>query len=360
MEKLEKAIELNQTINDKIENLDNYFDEIEKPIDNDKSQAMIDKINQGFESKRVQTLNWLDKLYKPIKAVYDFKYLTVGFFVDQVLKIYKPLRYITVPLNKIWLKQYLKDFRKDEYQHDLLDKPGVHFITAGMGGGKSSLAFAKMKDNALLTGKAAYVTTKMEKPKQSRLGYHYVYHRFFELDEFWDNGKQKKKLNFFRFNMIVFDEIFLYMNHRKNKEKSYNETFIPMVNSNVSMRHDGIKTILYLSQQPSMDVQIMNICNYYHEIVGIERGIHYRTWLETGDEKYSYTILRWRIKSYLRTTSESGSKVNIPLGEWVKENNRDYLRDFQSLNLQNRNSDLEMDSKFYNSEWLNKMKRGSK
>lgn len=260
----------------------------------------------------------------------------VEIYNDFVIQFYNLARWTTIPLNKLWILGWLELILSGDGKEPL-DEEGLHYITGLQGSGKSSLMFAKMKDYAHKTGRASYVNTKMEKPKLSVNGY-YVYHRLFSADEFYKDKVAIKQFNTEMFCSIVYDELHFFNNNRMNRSNDYNSTFIPMINDNVLMRHKNIKWVLYSSQFPRNDIQIMTLLKGYHR-VKVKKGIDYRKWLETG--KFEISLLGWRIKSYELEISENNYKLKL-VKRWFKRNNN-YLGDYDTLAMRDVNKDVPID-----------------
>jgi len=253
---------------------------------------------------------------------------------DLLMDHYKKARYLTFPLHWIWiwLWEYLTSYDSDG---ELLNLEGSHYIQALPGGGKSTLQWQKMYDYGKLTGKCSYVTTKMEKVKYDELGQAYLNHIQFELDEFWGKkniddkfGSQLRRFNKDLATAIVIDELHVLNNNRNNRTSEYNATFIPMINSFVTMRHHGIKWILVSSQMPKNDTQIMSILTTYNR-VQIKKGFIYKKWLEDG--KFIRRIKGWIIRTYSVSAENDYLKLE-KRRKWFKTATVDFS-DFESLNM---------------------------
>lgn len=253
---------------------------------------------------------------------------------DFLMDNYKTARYLTIPLHWIWiwLWEYFNDYDGDG---ELLNLEGSHYLQALPGGGKSTLQWQKMYDYGKMTGKCSYVTTKMEKIKFDELGQPYLNHIHFELDEFWGKrekddkfGTQLKRFNKDLATAIVIDELHVLNNNRNNRTSEYNATFIPMINSFVTMRHHGIKWILVSSQMPKNDTQIMSILTTYNR-VQIKKGFVYKKWLEDG--RFIRRIKGWVIKTYSVSAENDYLKLE-KRRKWFKQATVDFS-DFESLNM---------------------------
>lgn len=265
-------------------------------------------------------------------------------FSDFLMEYYKVARYLTIPLHWIWI--YLWHYF-DGYDGniELLDLEGVHYIQALPGGGKSTLQWQKMYDYGKLTGKCSYVTTRMEKVKYDELGQPFVYHYHFDLEEFWGQmneddkfGSQLKYFDNETATAIVIDELHVLNNNRNNRTKEYNRTFIPMINSFVLMRHDGMKWILVSSQMPKNDTQIMSLLKTYNR-VQIKKGFVYSKWLDDG--KFVRRIKGWTIRTYSVAAENDYLKLE-KRKKWFKTATVDFS-DFESLNMAKSQGDIPVD-----------------
>lgn len=268
------------------------------------------------------------KVEKPIKL-----YLKLNYFIWQKLNLI--IRALSFPFNFFWLVFYHK-IQLHKKNYTLLDEPGVHMITGCMGSGKSSSIYYQITQDLKANGKAAYINTALEKPEIDLDGEEYVYNRQFNLNEFFKNGKQIKKFNTLKFDKIVIDEMNYYLNHRLNKSKDYNNILIPFLKQVTNMRHDGIKQIIILTQQPIMDNQLMNVVTYYHQ-VQIKKGLLYKFWLKTGIElKKTFGIKGWNFKTQII----QGGRVeeDKKSSKWfLKYDNKSYILDtFDTLNMKDR------------------------
>lgn len=281
-----------------------------------------------------------DSFYLLINHLIKLVYFIVNFYSDQVMKLYTIARWSTIPTNKLWIIGWFR-YILSQSERDPFDEGGNQYINAPVGGGKSSIMFAKMKDFAKRSGKASYVTTAMEKPKYKNME-RYVYHRVFNLQEFFSEGKQIRNFDTDHFDTIIVDELHLLNNNRKNKEKAYNDIFLPLVNNSILMRHKGIKTILFASQMLKNDIQLMSLLKYYHKVKAV-KGIDYRQWLIDG--KFKITIIGWKVQTYTIEMTDNGFKLHKHKF-WFKKNYPAYLRDFETLAMKDINNDLPKDNIF--------------
>lgn len=276
------------------------------------------------------------KIYKPLNKILKFNFLIWN-------KLNIIFRFLTFPFNYFWIIHYNK-IKLHKNEKTPLHEPGVHLITGCMGSGKSSSVYYYITQELQKTGKGAYINTALEKASIDLDGEEYVYNRQFELEEFFKEGKQLKKFNTLKFDKIVIDEMNYYLNHRLNKTKNYNNILLPLLRQATNMRHDSIKQIIILTQQPNFDNQLMNIVSYYHR-VQIKKGILYYFWLFFGVKlSKTYGVKGWKFE----TQYIQGGRVpeNGKVKKWLlKYKNSSYILDsFDTFNMKNREETKKMET----------------
>lgn len=247
-----------------------------------------------YEKKLISIIVFYRKVILRFIAIIDLFFRTVANLLN---KLYKIARYSTIPLHWLWIFITLRKMVED--QPDFMDLPfnknGAHYWYAKPGEGKSTCVFHKNMEHAYLTGKAAYTTVQMERPRTRRDGTKFVYNQVFDPNELFVEGKQIKAWDK-RFNKVVFEEILTQgFNHRLNNQSSYKDIVIPMIASMSAQRHQGIEIFDFISQLPKTDIQIMQMLTYYHR-PKIKKKFDYVHWLQTG--KFRFTIKGWKIKTY--------------------------------------------------------------
>jgi hypothetical protein len=267
------------------------------------------------------SLNFINK-YEKLLSFYSSFNITSTYsklllaFTDKYEKflIEKSLfaRVSTMPTN-YYLYRMLKKLKKSNVDPLLFN--GVHFITALMGGGKSSLIYDVIEEIRRNTGKSSYVNADFEKIKYDDVAEKsYLHHQKFELTEFFDMSNikkndeetgqikisQKKKFNR-NFDSIVLDEWLSEMNHRNNKKSDYNNIFLALMNMIAHMRHQKMKRIFVLSQMSTTDVQLMTMFSFIHEIQ-VDLDCTYLDWIKTGS--LSKKIKGWWISTYAKPTNK--------------------------------------------------------
>ena len=255
------------------------------------------------------------------------------------------LRTMTRPFNKWWIKLWEDMQKKGEAEY--LDIPGMHLITALQGGGKSSLMFHKSVEYRYRMGKGMYVNTHFEKPYYDDIGgFEYVYNKYFENDEFFRDGKLRKRPNYKLFCGFIFDEEAKFNNHRLNKQKSYNNTFLGRQDLCVGMRHLKCPYILIASQLDKIDNQALGLIKYMHE-VEIDKGVNYQKWLRDGI--FETTILGWNITTY-KFSRTNGYYNKYEIGKWYKPCTVS-MSNFETFGLAEEYDKLDMDMEKERMRW---------
>lgn len=139
--------------------------------------------------------------------------------------------------------------------------PGIHYIDAPSGGGKTlymNYLARKMLDDG------GFMWANIQEFDHSRIF-------TFNVKKVWNNGEQLYRLNNYLephyCKGIIFDEINRMFNRRANREKQYNDIFIPMINSMVTHRHDGFPRIYFIGQNVLLqDTQIQSILKWKHMV----------------------------------------------------------------------------------------------
>lgn len=203
----------------------------------------------------------------------------------------KAMRYLSLPYSLAIPKAYKYFFHNEGSA--LLFKPGVHMVSASVGGGKSLLSFVLAEINREKTGLGSYFTSPVEKPRVTEDGtFKYVYHRYINLDDYYDeNGKKLKKFNTKKYKIIMKDEVHLKFNPRMNNTKEYKKKYIPQQKDEILMRHGGITHIYKFSQYKKLDSQDMQALTYMHEVSTV-KDIPIKDWLETGEFIFRPVMLK--------------------------------------------------------------------
>jgi hypothetical protein len=273
------------------------------------------------------------RIYDYACRFFEFVVCTVTGIIDD---LYRQLRLLTIPFNYfivlIWNWWIIRQTEREP-----LDEIGVHYIQSLPGGGKSSLAKHKADEYMHKTGKSIYITHPFEKPKTDEKGNKYVYHRLVDLKNYYGDRKKLKRFNFKMYYALFIDEFHLLNNNRYNKEKEYNNFFKALLDDLISIRHTGLDRCYILSQLPSNDVQLMGILAYYH-VVKLKKGVNYWRWISNG--RFERVPIKWRIKTY---TLDAESLKKVLYRKWIKLVNMNYLDDFETRAMKNKDNDLPLD-----------------
>ena len=163
-------------------------------------KKFIDSFFNKFDSGVHLLTKLLDAFFHVQKSLMDILsdiiFKTIGLFVEFTKRIYKFFRWSTIPINfiivRVWWLWYI--FRFEDY--DPLRKPGVHYIRALPGGGKSLLGYQLANTIMDETGYSSYISAKLEKPKITPDGkYYYVNHQVIDIKSYYKNGKKVKRFN---------------------------------------------------------------------------------------------------------------------------------------------------------------------
>lgn len=279
-----------------------------------------DKLNPFFTRSEELANNYFEKITNRINK-FDLKNLNREGIHEKIVNNYSRmfLRFVdryeqgfnkiadfgrksTVPIN--W-PYYLYLKLKMKFDSNVLFANGVHFFVALQGGGKSTLAYELIERLRIQSGKGSYVNADFELPQQDPISKEWFqYHNRFTLLDFFDLSIMKdnpeievaqlKKFNRY-FDSIVLDEWLTEMNHRLNRTKDYNNTFLALITMIAHMRHQKIKRIYVLSQIENTDIQLMSMFKYQHEIE-IDLDVSYWNWVKTG--MMTKHIQGWHVWTY--------------------------------------------------------------
>lgn len=325
---------------------DNYIKNIE--IRYKKRAILFFKYIEYIEKKLNLFNNFIENSLNKLKSIfYKISKISALFIIISKAIWENPIinaliRYTTYPFNYFWIKHY-HSIHVKKGEHTFLDEPGVHMVVGSMGAGKSSSVFYNIMNDLNNTGKGSYINTQLEKAKKDFDNEEYVYNRLFKLEEFFKDGKQIRAFNTDSFDKIVLDELHYYLNQRQNKTKNYNNVFLPLLKQITNMRHDGIKKVILLSQQPYFDSQVMNVVTYYHK-VKIKKGLLYYFWLFTGvNINKSYGIKGWKFETQVIQQGQINNDKRAFTKWFYKYDNKSYiLDDFETLNMKDRKEKKEM------------------
>ena len=129
-------------------------------------------------------------------------------------------------------------------------KRGIHAILQETGGGKTITAHLLDKE-ILKKGWTVYSNSKFND-----------YMKPFDLEEYFGGGEQLKPLT----NCIlILDEIQHDFNRRMNRQKDYNDIFMPFIKMLTTHRHDNIVKVYFLTQAwEQLDIQLQRLIHRVH------------------------------------------------------------------------------------------------
>lgn len=139
---------------------------------------------------------------------------------------------------------------------------GIHLFEGPTGAGKTLLMNIVARN--LLKGDGFFLTSKDE-----------FYHdriKNFDLKEIFSKGKINYQLPNFLPELghnkgVIFEEINWEFNRRMNKQTSYNEMFLPLIEFCVGHRHAKIPRVYFIGQDSDLqDTQLQSIIKYRHII----------------------------------------------------------------------------------------------
>lgn len=155
---------------------------------------------------------------------------------------------------------------------------GVHYIDAPTGEGKSLLM------NILrltLLNKGGFGWTNIDEFKNSyQWGEKWVSAnapmKTFDLEKLFSDGKQNYKLPKYidgmRCKLIVFEELNALFNRRSNRQKVYNDIFVPLLKFILTHRHRLCDRVYLVGQSLLMqDTQFQQIVKYRHNVRASKR-----------------------------------------------------------------------------------------
>lgn len=214
---------------------------------------------------------------------------------EVVMSLYELARRMTWPWHWFWIFGWIRSIQPRTEKFPIFDD-GTHYFQALQGGGKSSSMFQGIKIHARETGKAAYISTSMELPKQDDYSFKwFVNNRYFLIDEFFKNRKQIKRFDSDHFDKVIIDEMNFSFNNRENMTSVYRDAFIGLIGAVATQRHAKIKLMWFAGQQFAADKQLMGLLTWYHK-VRIKKGFDKKYWNDTG--RFRIGVIGWKFISY--------------------------------------------------------------
>ncbi|GEM_PF-1600208 len=293
----------------------------------------MEKLPSKIEYLTDKSIEKYHKITKSIISVIDFIAVKISdlhyeFAVQYksfVMTFYPAARYTAIPWNYIWLYLWNK-YQNGEY--NLLLAKGVHYITALMGGGKSTLAYDLAEELRHITGKGSYINAEIEKPRLDEAsGMMIKYHKLFDLEEFfgsyYDDEKeklviqQKKQFNTKYFDNLILEEWLSEMNHRLNNTSEYKAKFIPLMSSLTRIRHQRLQRVYITSQLDTADIQLMGLFKYIH-VIEVDLNIDYWQWVQDGE--FAKHVKGWHIYTYQYKRNKKKTATEMQLiKKWYRK-----------------------------------------
>ena len=310
-------------LTDFINSYNSYFTAAEM-----KHQKIIDSINHVVINSVKPNLFLIDK-------VIDLQEAFIDLSCKVAMSMYPIARITSIPYNALWIYFYK---RMSEKYDNMLLIPGVHFIVALQGGGKSSILFDTIEEIRDIWGKFSYINVELEHPYLDEISETFkTHHYLFEVEDYfglmWDEIREKyiaQQMKQFdeHATAIVFDEWLANSNHRNNKTNDYNQKVIPIITALAKMRHQNISHVYFASQIDTTDNQVMSLFKLIHE-VEIVRDIPYWKWVRDG--QFKKDILGWNVWTYAFTRSKKGIE-KVLIKKWFKPRYTEDFSRFNSLN----------------------------
>lgn len=154
---------------------------------------------------------------------------------------------------------------------------GTHIISGYMGSGKTLL----MSHIINTVDKEKYFFySNQQQFNQENITY-------FDIEKLFNGGEQIAKLPLKdeRGRIcygVIFDEINFNFNRRLNRNKNYNELFIPLINFIVSSRHQGINRVYFIGQKLELqDTQLQSLFLWNHDIIYTRKKYSFPHFLNT-------------------------------------------------------------------------------
>ena len=180
-------------------------------------------------------------------------------------------------------------------------KRGIHAILQETGGGKTITAHLIDKE-LVKQGWSVYSNSPFNE-----------YVKTFNIEEYFGGGEQLKPLN----NCIlILDEIQHDFNRRMNRQKDYNDIFMPFIKMLTTHRHDDIVKIYFLTQAwEQLDIQLQRLIHRVH-IVKVRQFPSLYEWLRrkkwrtnirpTAVKVHSFRKSAFQLSDYEKYIDKSG------------------------------------------------------
>ena len=255
---------------------------------------MVEKIIDAFDNAELIIEKGMHLAEKGLDAFFEMLWRivrsigkTTNKASDKIYAVIKSkskiLRYLGLPWTLLIPKLWVLYFSRQSSQYPIL-QPGMHFIRAKVGGGKSLLSMVLAEIHLQETGYASYFTSAVEKPRLSEDGkYWYVMHKVYDPDDYYQGGKKVMNFDTSKYKAQHKDEEHIRNNPRLNMTKESKNRFIPEHNDNLLMRHMGMDNGIYkYSQHGKLDSQDMDSLTYMHDIL-TKKTLPAKQWLADGN-----------------------------------------------------------------------------
>lgn len=220
-------------------------------------------------------------------------------------------------------------------QPNVMMNTGCHYIDSSAGGGKTLLMNWIIR-NLLSTG--GFFWTNINEFHHDRV-------KSFDLYKVWGSGLQHYKLDNklpnseIRCKGIVFDELNRFFNRRQNKQREYNDVFIPLVSSLATHRHDGYPRIYFIGQAVMLqDTQVMQLIKYRHYVTAKFR---WRYYFFRNELKMVYAPYKLKIDHFKKIgINENGDPIWKQIAKSVVKIDPVYLETYDTTAFSQLTDDL--------------------